>query len=75
MTQEGTENELIREGMKGYLAATPIGRAGRPEEIANLAAFLVSDKATFFVGSVVFCDGGIDASFRGRDWPAVWQVG
>ncbi|MEV5649854.1 SDR family oxidoreductase [Nocardia sp. NPDC052254] len=73
MTQEGSKDALTGEGMKQFLAMTPIGRAGRPEEIAELAAFLLSDKAGFFVGSVIFCDGGIDAAFRGKDWPAVWQ--
>lgn len=74
MTREGADDALIGEGMKGFLAATPIGRAGRPEEIAELVGFLLSDRAGFFVGSVLFCDGGIDAAFRGRDWPAVWQI-
>ncbi|MBF6149230.1 SDR family oxidoreductase [Nocardia nova] len=73
MTQEGSKDALTGEGMKQFLAMTPIGRPGRPEEIADLAAFLLSDKAGFFVGSVIFCDGGIDAAFRGKDWPAVWN--
>ncbi|NKY44773.1 SDR family oxidoreductase [Nocardia cerradoensis] len=73
MTQEGSKDALTGEGMKQFLAMTPIGRPGRPEEIAELAAFLLSDKAGFFVGSVIFCDGGIDAAFRGKDWPAVWN--
>ncbi|MFF0498799.1 SDR family oxidoreductase [Nocardia aobensis] len=73
MTQEGSKDALTGEGMKQFLAMTPIGRPGRPEEIADLAAFLLSEKAGFFVGSVIFCDGGIDAAFRGKDWPAVWN--
>lgn len=73
MTQEGSKDALTGEGMKQFLAMTPIGRAGRPEEIAELAAFLLSGKAGFFVGSVIYCDGGIDAAFRGKDWPAVWN--
>ena len=73
MTQEGSTDALTGEGMKQFLAMTPIGRAGRPEEIAELAAFLLSDKAGFFVGSVIYCDGGIDAALRGKDWPAVWR--
>ncbi|WP_063012188.1 SDR family oxidoreductase [Nocardia kruczakiae] len=73
MTQEGSKDALTGEGMKQFLAMTPIARPGRPEEIADLAAFLLSDKAGFFVGSVIFCDGGIDAAFRGKDWPAVWN--
>ncbi len=38
-----------------------IGRPGRPEEIADLIAFLLSDAASLLVGSVVFADGGTDA--------------
>lgn len=39
----------------------PIGRPGRPEEIANLALFLASDEASFMTGSVVLADGGMTA--------------
>src|ERR1700730_18019138 len=36
----------------------PIGRAAQPEEIAEVAAFLASDRASFIVGSIVMADGG-----------------
>ena len=36
----------------------PIGRAARPEEIAEIVAFLSSDRASFMVGSIVMADGG-----------------
>ena len=36
----------------------PLGRVGKMEEIANLAAFLVSDHASFINGEVVTIDGG-----------------
>lgn len=36
----------------------PIGRAAQPEEIAEVAAFLASDKASFVVGAIVMADGG-----------------
>ncbi|WP_225768357.1 SDR family NAD(P)-dependent oxidoreductase [Inquilinus sp. Marseille-Q2685] len=37
----------------------PIGRAARAEEIAEVVAFLASDRASFMVGSVVMADGGM----------------
>ena len=37
----------------------PIKRAARPEEIAEVAAFLASDKASFMVGAIVMADGGM----------------
>jgi NAD(P)-dependent dehydrogenase (short-subunit alcohol dehydrogenase family) len=52
----------------------PVGRPGRADEIAALAAFLVGPDARFFCGSVVFCDGGSDAKFRADDWPSVWEI-
>lgn len=39
----------------------PIGRPGRPEEIANVALFLASDESSFMTGSVVLADGGMTA--------------
>jgi len=39
----------------------PIGRAGEPREIANVALFLASDEASFLTGSVVLADGGMTA--------------
>ncbi len=39
-------------------AAQPIGRMGKPEEIADLAAFLCSDKSKFITGSAYDIDGG-----------------
>jgi NAD(P)-dependent dehydrogenase (short-subunit alcohol dehydrogenase family) len=52
----------------------PLGRPGRPEEIAALAEFLLGPDSAFFCGSVVFCDGGSDALLRTRDWPAAWDI-
>jgi NAD(P)-dependent dehydrogenase (short-subunit alcohol dehydrogenase family) len=49
----------------------PVQRAGRPEEIGALLAFLLSADAGFFCGSVVFVDGGTDAAVRSDDYPTV----
>jgi NAD(P)-dependent dehydrogenase (short-subunit alcohol dehydrogenase family) len=46
--------------MFGRLAAwQPIGRMGRPEEIAALAAFLCSEEASFITGAAYDIDGGV----------------
>jgi 3-oxoacyl-[acyl-carrier protein] reductase len=38
---------------------TSLGRMGKPEEIANLIAFLASDESSFITGSIVNIDGGL----------------
>ncbi len=44
-----------------FLARQPSGRLGRPEEIAGVAVFLLSDAASFVTGQAVVADGGIMA--------------
>jgi NAD(P)-dependent dehydrogenase (short-subunit alcohol dehydrogenase family) len=39
----------------------PLGRNGKPEEIANVIAFLASDEASFINGAIVVADGGATA--------------
>jgi 3-oxoacyl-[acyl-carrier protein] reductase len=48
--------EKILDGMRGH---TPLGRLGKPEDIANAYAFLASDQASFITGEVLRVDGGI----------------
>ncbi len=45
--------------------STPLGRAGRPEEIAAMAAFLASDEASFVTGVTIPVDGGFLAKHQG----------
>ena len=42
----------------GFTRANPLGRTGTPDEVADLVAFLVSDRSNFTTGSSVSIDGG-----------------
>jgi NAD(P)-dependent dehydrogenase (short-subunit alcohol dehydrogenase family) len=44
------------------LMRTPMGRFGRPEEVAGAAIFLASDAASFVTGQTIVIDGGMLAS-------------
>ncbi|WP_438316641.1 2,4-dienoyl-CoA reductase [Sporosarcina sp. FA9] len=46
------------EAAKRTLKSIPLGRLGQPEEIAELAAFIMSDKASYMNGEIVTLDGG-----------------
>jgi len=61
------ENAITRrynsevDGMEFFDALAPIGRMGRPEEIANGVLFLASDEASYMTGSELVIDGGYTA--------------
>lgn len=42
---------------------TPLGRLGKPEEVAAVALFLLSDAASYVTGTTVLVDGGLEAGF------------
>ena len=48
-----------REFLAKHEKNAPIKRAGEPEEITEVVAFLASDKAGFMVGAIVNADGGM----------------
>jgi NAD(P)-dependent dehydrogenase (short-subunit alcohol dehydrogenase family) len=54
-------NALDREMYDGLVNLHPIGRLGKAEEVAELAVFLASDKASFVTGSYHLVDGGYTA--------------
>src|SRR5437899_7380497 len=51
--------DLVRRRAAG---AVPLGRTGRPEEIANAALFLLSEEASFITGAALPVDGGVTAA-------------
>jgi meso-butanediol dehydrogenase/(S,S)-butanediol dehydrogenase/diacetyl reductase len=54
LTQEAEDAIWENAGAQG----TPLGRVGRPEEIAAAIAFLASDEASFITGATLVADGG-----------------
>ena len=48
----------LTEYMEGFAKETPIGRAGKPEEFANLACLLASDAGSYITGTAINVDGG-----------------
>lgn len=57
----GGEGVSVEQAFQRFGAAHPIGRIGEPEEVAELVAFLASDKAGFITGSDYRIDGGLTA--------------
>jgi 3-oxoacyl-[acyl-carrier protein] reductase len=52
--------DVISGEMKGLmLANTPLGRFGKPEDVAGAVRFLCSDEAAFITGDVLLVDGGL----------------
>jgi NAD(P)-dependent dehydrogenase (short-subunit alcohol dehydrogenase family) len=46
----------------GLIGGVPLGRAGKPEEIAQVIVFLASGNASFVTGQIFGADGGKNAS-------------
>lgn len=59
MATETPETPGIDKVLEDMRSATPLGRAGRPEEATNLVLFLASDEASYITGSAYTIDGGL----------------
>src|SRR6266571_92286 len=55
------ETERGQEMLKARLATIPLGRLGRPEDVAEMAVFLASEESSWLTGAAIALDGGVTA--------------
>jgi 3-oxoacyl-[acyl-carrier protein] reductase len=58
-----TEGRSV-EGKDALLSRIPLGRPGRPGDVAELVVFLCSDRAAYVSGATLVVDGGLTAGAR-----------
>jgi NAD(P)-dependent dehydrogenase (short-subunit alcohol dehydrogenase family) len=59
LTETDMSADLPQEMMDNFIAQTPLGRLGKPEDIARAVAFLASDDASWITGQVLQSSGGL----------------
>jgi N-methylhydantoinase B len=55
---------LGAEGLRAAAGSVPLGRIGRPEDVASVVRFLVSDAAAYLTGQAIVVDGGLQSAMR-----------
>ncbi|MCB1690483.1 MAG: SDR family oxidoreductase [Halioglobus sp.] len=64
LTSAAENDDTYGPAIKQFIESIPIGRPGLPQDMADAASFLLSDKAGFICGAMLFVDGGHDAMLR-----------
>jgi NAD(P)-dependent dehydrogenase (short-subunit alcohol dehydrogenase family) len=57
----GESADVLQDRLKSFMQAIPMGRFCRPDEVAQLALFLASDRSSFLTGVAIPIDGGYTA--------------
>ncbi|MEU9347772.1 SDR family oxidoreductase [Streptomyces sp. NPDC048278] len=65
-TPQGRQEAAKQSSMQKLVDATPLGRTGSSEEVADVVAFMLSDGASFLNGVDILVDGGVYAAVRDR---------
>ncbi|MBD8080038.1 SDR family NAD(P)-dependent oxidoreductase [Cellulosimicrobium arenosum] len=60
----GSDWDEIESSVTAEYAPNPVGRLGRPEEIADAVAYLVSPRAAYVTGATLRVDGGVDGTLN-----------
>ncbi|RWS22472.1 oxidoreductase-like protein [Leptotrombidium deliense] len=63
----GLDEDMVNDMKKAYAEVNPLGRIGRPIDVANLIAFLASENACYINGVDYVVDGG--ALYE--NWPSL----